>query len=99
MKTYRKGNDRPIKAAIDEMLKNFHLEGKMQEVRLINAWEKVMGPTVAHRTTELKIMDGKLFVSLTSASLRQELFQAREKITQLLNREAGADVISEIIFR
>ena len=45
------------------------------------------------------IIDKKLFVSLSSASLRQELFQDRDKITQLLNTEAGAVVIDEIVFR
>ncbi|MBK7431946.1 MAG: DUF721 domain-containing protein [Bacteroidetes bacterium] len=95
----KRTNDRPIKAAIDEMLNQFHLKEKMNKVQLIQSWEKVMGPAVAHRTTELMIIDKKLFVSLSSASLRQELFQDRDKITQLLNTEAGAVVIDEIVFR
>ncbi|HRH67502.1 MAG TPA: DUF721 domain-containing protein [Bacteroidia bacterium] len=95
----KRTNDRPIKAAIDEMLNQFHLKEKMFQVQLIQSWEKVMGPSVAHRTSELMISNRKLFVNLSSASLRQELFQDRDKIVQLLNQEAGAVVIDEIVFR
>src|SRR5882672_2344080 len=94
----KRTNDRPIKEAIDEMLKTFRLDWKMNEVRVIASWEKVMGRTVANRTTQLYMRHKKLFVQLNSASLREELFNAREKIVKLLNTEVGVDVIEEIIF-
>ena len=81
------------------MLKAYRLDGKLQQLKLIDSWEKLMGPTVAHRTVEIKIYGKKLFVILNSASLRQELFQEREKIIKLLNEEAGAAVIEEIVFQ
>ncbi len=95
----KRNNDRPIKAALDELLRSYHLDEKMGQVKLVNSWEEIMGKAVAHRTTELIIRDKKLFVSLSSASLRQELFQARDKILLLLNEAAGAKVIDEVIFR
>jgi hypothetical protein len=58
----------------------------------------VMGKTVANRTTKILFRDKKLFVYLTSASLRQELVNEREKIMNLLNEEAGTKIIEEIIF-
>lgn len=94
-----KNNDRPIKAALDELLKTYHLDEKMGQVKLVNSWEEIMGKAVAHRTTELIIREKKLYVSLSSASLRQELFQSREKILQLLNEAVGIKVIDEVIFR
>ena len=99
MKHFRQSNDLTLKEALEAMVKSFRLEGKMNEVKLINAWEKVMGAAVAHRTTEIKIINKKLYVTLSSAVLRQELFMAREKITISLNEEAGAAVIDEIIFK
>ena len=88
-----------MKEAMGEMIKSLHLESKMNQVKLINAWPKIMGTTVNLRTKEILIADRKLFVTLLSASLRQELFQERQKIIQKLNEEAGASVIDEIIFR
>lgn len=95
----RRSNDQTIKEAVDSMLKAYRLDGKLQQLKLIDSWEKLMGPTVAHRTVEIKIYGKKLFVILNSASLRQELFQEREKIIKLLNEEAGAAVIEEIVFQ
>jgi molybdopterin synthase catalytic subunit len=71
----------------------------MNHVKVINAWEKVMGPAVAHRTVEIKIMDQTLVVTLSSSSLRQELFMAKEKIIESLNEEVKAKVITEIVFK
>lgn len=95
----KKNNDRPIKSAVDELLRTYHLDEKMGQVKLVNSWEEIMGKAVAHRTTELMIRDKKLFVSLNSASLRQELFQSRDKILILLNEAAGSTVINDVIFR
>ena len=95
----RRSNDQTIKEAVDSMLKAYRLDGKLQQLKLIDSWEKLMGPTVAHRTVEIKIYGKKLFVILNSASLRQELFQEREKIIKLLNEEVGAAVIEEIVFQ
>ena len=95
----RRSNDQTLKEAVDSMLKAYRLDDRLRQVKLIDSWEKIMGPTVANRTVEIKIFGKKLFVKLNSASLRQELFQEREKILNLLNEEAGAVVIEEIVFQ
>ena len=95
----RHSNDQTLKDAINSMLKEYKLEDKMMEVKLVESWEKVMGPTVAKRTTNIKIFSKKLFVNLSSASLRQELFLEREKIVKLLNDAAGGNVIEEVVFQ
>ena len=99
MKSYRKSNDSTLKEALESMIKSYRLEDKMNHVKVINAWEKVMGPAVAHRTVEIKIMDQTLVVTLSSSSLRQELFMAKEKIIESLNEEVKAKVITEIVFK
>src|SRR4051812_27154298 len=99
MKSYRKSNDLSMKEALEAMIKSYSLEGKMNHVRVINAWEKTMGAAVANRTIEIKIIDKTLFVTLSSASLRQELFMAKEKIIQSLNDEVGARVLEDIVLK
>jgi molybdopterin synthase catalytic subunit len=94
----RPSNDQTLKQAIDEMLKNFRIDNKFLQQKLIASWEEVMGTAVAHRTSKIFFRDKKLFVYLTSASLREELFNARETIIKRLNEEAGAKVIEEIVF-
>lgn len=95
----RKANDQKIDEVVKDMLKAFKLESKMAEAKVIHAWPQIMGAAVANRTTEIYFYDNKLFITLNSSSLRQELFQAREKIMQMLNEEAGSEVVKEIVFR
>ena len=95
----RKSNDQTLKEAMEDMLKTYKLDDKLRQFMLIESWGKVMGPSVASRTEEVKFYGKKLFVRLNSASLRQELFQERDKIVKLLNEEAGAVVIEEVVFQ
>jgi len=95
----RGNNEHSLKDAIQQLVKTYKIEGKLNEVKLINSWARLMGPMIAHRTGELSIRDKKLFVKLTSAPLREELNMARPKIISMLNAEAGAEVIVEIIFQ
>lgn len=95
----RRSNDQTMKEALDSMLKAYHLDDKLMRVKIIDSWEKIMGPTVANRTVDIKFVGKKLFVKLNSASLRQELFQEREKIVKRLNDEAGAVVVEEVVFQ
>ena len=81
------------------MVQTYKLEDKLNETNLVHSWEKIMGTVVARRTTKLFISKRKLFVSLSSAPLRDELMQSRDKIAGRLNEEAGSVVIDEIIFQ
>lgn len=94
----RKYNDQSLKDALQEMLESFHLDQKFRQKRMITSWEKIMGAAVAHRTTELVFRNRKLFVYLNSAALRDELFNSRDRIKDLLNEEAGMIIVDEIVF-
>jgi predicted nucleic acid-binding Zn ribbon protein len=92
-------NERSLGNAIGDFLKSSRLSRKLAEQRIIDGWEKIVGPMIAKHTSEVKIQDKKLHLKVNSAPLRQELFYSREKLIQLLNAEAGETIISEIVFR
>ncbi len=87
----------PLKAAIEEFLDKFHLRDKLNQAKVLQAWEKVVGEMVARNTSQLHIRKKVLYVKVNSAALRNELLFARSKIMNALNKEAGAIVIEEII--
>ena len=93
----RRANEKPLKAAIEEFLDSFHLRDKLNETKVIQSWEKVVGEMVARNTSQLHIRNRVLFVKVSSAALRNELLYARQKIIKSLNREVGATVIDEIV--
>lgn len=95
----RKSNEQSIGQVIEEILVAYKLKSKLNEFRLIDSWEKIMGTAIAKRTEELFISNKKLHVRLNSSVLREELFIAREKIIEMLNDEAGEKVIEDIYFK
>lgn len=95
----RKATDQLFGKAFQDWLKEARMEEKFRSVSLLEAWPKLMGPMIAKHTTRLQIIEGVLYLSVDSAPLRQELIQGRDKIRQLLNQEAGADMIKEVVVR
>ena len=98
-KDKRNSNTSTLKDAIDSMLKSFQIEGRFQQTKLINGWGKIMGEPIAKRTTNIFIQDRTLFVTLSSAPLKQELTIGKKKIISMLQKEFGEEVIDEVIFR
>lgn len=94
----RKSDVSPLKEAIEEMLKAYKISGKINETKVIESWEKVMGKPIAARTTALKFKYKKLYVTLNSAPLRQELAMSKSKMIELLNKEFAEKVVEDIIF-
>jgi len=95
----RKANDFTLREAIQEFLSSYRLDEKMLEQKVLESWRKIMGKMVANHTTDIYIRNKKLFVRVDSAALRSELTYTREKIREVLNKEAGAEVITEVIIR
>ncbi|MFN0274898.1 MAG: DUF721 domain-containing protein [Chitinophagales bacterium] len=95
----RKANEQPVGSAIKDFLKAFHLENKVHEVQVKDLWMKVMGKTIAHYTSDIKLKDGRLYIFLTSAPLKQDLNFNKENIMERLNEEMGERVVKEVIIR
>jgi predicted nucleic acid-binding Zn ribbon protein len=93
-----KHNELTMKQAIQEMMKAYRLQPRMDELNLMASWAKVTGPMVQNRTKDLSIRNKVLYVKLDSAALREELSYNREKLIQRLNEEAGLTVINQVIF-
>jgi len=95
----RKRNTESLRDIIGQVLKNNHLDKKLNDKHLLDAWPKILGENIKQYTTELLIKNRVLFVTLSSSVLRHDLFLSREEIKNSLNSEVGAEVIKEIIFR
>ncbi|HNS17547.1 MAG TPA: DUF721 domain-containing protein [Bacteroidales bacterium] len=93
----KRSNEQTLRQALEEMLKRYHLEGKLAEMRVIEAWGTVTGKMITRHTRNLYISKKKLFVRMDSPAIKNELFYNRQKLVELLNQKAGGDVIEEIV--
>jgi predicted nucleic acid-binding Zn ribbon protein len=85
--------------ALNDYIKEMNLGEKLNEVSVINSWEETVGKAISSRTTKIYIKDHKLFVHLSSSVVRNELLMLREALREKLNKNAGSEVIKEIILR
>ena len=95
----RKKNTELLSDIIQQFLKEQRLDRPLHEQRLIAGWSVVLGKNVMQYTSDLSINKRVLYVQMTSAALRHELFLSREEIKNALNKHVGAEIITEIIFR
>lgn len=95
----KKKDSEQVGGVILQYLREMGLETPLNEHRLIQAWDKVLGPAVSKYTRELRIYNQVLFVAVTSAALRNELMMRRTELVARLNAEAGAQVITQIVLK
>ncbi len=85
--------------AMKDYIREMNLEGKLQEVNLINSWEEVVGKAISSRTGKVYIKDCILYVHLNSSVARNELLMLKEALKEKLNERAGKEVIKDIVLR
>lgn len=92
---------REVKTINDQVLRNLRVHGletPLLQKRLIESWPEVAGEAVARYTTNVRIYNQTLFVSLRVPALRADLSMRRQILVQQLNERVGAQVISDIRF-
>ena len=95
----KKNNAENVGGVILQFLRETGLETPLNEHRLIQAWGTVLGPAVSKYTKELKIYNQVLFVTVSSAAMRNELMMRRTELVSRLNSHVGAQVITQIVLR
>lgn len=89
----------PIKSfgsAFKQFLKEERLEHTFKQKQLITNWERIMGKTIASRTTKVFVSKKILFIQLASAPLRQEMQNAKPQILDLIEKEIGPGEIVDV---
>lgn len=95
----KKTNTQSLGNVILEFLRATGLETPLNEHRVMQAWSDVLGPSLSAYTKELRIYNQVLFVTVSSAAVRNELMMRRTELVSRLNASAGAQVITQIVLR
>lgn len=95
----RKDNDQTLKDAIGDFLRSENMDGKLAEINIVNNWEKIVGRLIASQTSKIWFHEEKLYLQIESPALRQELNYQRFKIAELVNKEAGRELVKDVVVR
>lgn len=90
---------RRIDSLLEQFVKANKLEKGLAEYRLIKSWKDLLGVSVAKKTKSLHIHNRKLFVTLYSSVVRNELEMIKSTLIPRLNEAAGMDVIDDVILK
>ena len=88
-----------IDALLQQFVKSNRLEKGLAEYRLKKSWNELLGVMVEKKTKSLQIRNRKLFVTLHSSVVRNELEMIKDTLITRLNEAAGMDVIDDIVLR
>ncbi len=88
-----------IAEAMQEFLDQSRIKGGIQALQIEDAWEQIMGKTIAKYTDKLQIFGDKLVITTSVAPLKQELIFQKEKIMQRVNEALGKKIIREVIIQ
>jgi predicted nucleic acid-binding Zn ribbon protein len=88
-----------IDSLLDQFVRANKLEKGLAEYRLIKSWNELLGIMVAKKTKSLYIRDRKLFVTLHSSVVRNELEMMKDDLIPRLNEAAGMNIIDDVVLR
>lgn len=87
-----------FRTAFGQFLKEENLEQTYKQKQVITHWERIMGKTIASRTTSIFFKKKTMFVKLSSAPLKQEMQNSKEKFLVLIGNEIGPGEVTDVKF-
>ena len=87
-----------LQEALQQLKQSSPYKHKLEEATLVCAWKSAMPAVVRKRTEHTFYKQGKLYVQLSSAPLRQELRLNKNKVLALLRGHAQECVLKDVIF-
>ena len=86
---------------LGDLIKAFYEQrkgpGYLDELKILQSWEKVVGPFIAKHTIDLNIRNKILFARIDSDSLRSELSYSKSLLLKNLNDLVGKEILTEIV--
>lgn len=95
----KNSNEQSLKQVLKDMVETYRLKARLNQTKIQKLWVALMGKSIANYTKDIKLRKNKLYLTIESAPLKQELSFGKEKITKLLNDELGEDYIDDVIIQ
>ncbi len=94
----RKNNEVKLGDALKELMDQYQLNAKINEIKIYEAWDQMLGVAIAKHTVSKQLFGTKLLIKLDSAALRSELSFSKSKLVKSLNEAVGVEMVTEISF-
>jgi predicted nucleic acid-binding Zn ribbon protein len=88
-----------LSAVLDQLLDQTKMRGKIDGVRVVEAWAELAGPPICAVTHSAKLQSDVLHVRIQSSAWRHALHMERGRWCDRLNAHLGESIVREIVFR
>ncbi len=95
----KKHNDQKLDDILKDMVSSYRLKPKLHQTKIRTIWAELMGPGIDKYTKHLSLRKNKLFITIDSAPLKQELHFGKDKIKDLVNEQLGEEYVEEVVIR
>lgn len=95
----RNTNEQSLKQVLKDMVETYRLKARLNQSKIQRIWERIMGQAIAKYTKEIKLRRDKLYLTIDSSALKQELTYGKDKIANMINTELGEDTVKEVIIQ
>lgn len=89
----------PFRQALEEFFKEKKWSKKIKGYQIISNWENLAGKEIAQSSQPIKIQNKCLFLAVKSNVWANELNLRKGELIEKINREAGEEIISNILFK
>tara|TARA_B100001758_G_C17816509_1_gene307145 strand:- start:181 stop:477 length:297 start_codon:yes stop_codon:yes gene_type:complete len=92
-------NMNSLSNVIRKIIKNPKLSKRLDNIKVIEIWEEIIGNNLKKYVIDSKVYNNKLYIKLKSSTLRNEfIYQKTDLITEI-NNKFGKRIIIDIIFK
>ena len=95
----RKFEPQLLGKVLSEIVESKALSRGITNEKINGLWNQLLGDNISQFTDKVELRNETLYISLSSAPLREELSYGKEKIMRMLNEEMGKETIKKIVLR
>ena len=88
-----------LSSVIRKILKNPKLSRRLDDIRIIEIWDEIIGKNLQKYVTDSKVYKRKLYIKLKSSTLRNEFTYQKSDLIRQINQRFGKKVIEDIILK
>ena len=85
--------------ALKAFLEKSRIKSGVRALQIQDAWEQIMGKTVAKYTDKIQVVNKTLFVQTSIGPLKQELSYQKKTIIERVNQLIGPGTIEEVVIK
>ena len=85
--------------ALSKLLEQSKWKHRVNEIRMKQEWEEMVGKTIAKYTRDVSLKDKKLTIHTDIAALKMELVLGKEQLINKINAHFKETVVMDIIVK